>query len=306
MTADFDVVVVAYENRTTIASCIEHARRLTGVDEIVVVDHDRDSTRAVARDFDARVLRDSTNPGFGAGQNRGIAATTAPFALLLNPDAAPDDLGTRAGLRALRANPEVGAVQGMITDRATGRPERSRGRELGPVHLIGRAVGARRLLRCTLVQTLSRRVGVLADHVDRVPATAETVASLAATAIMVRRAAFDSVGGFDESYFLYGEDLDLCRRMRVAGWTLLALPERAAWHEGGGSAASTVARELAWWRGTMRFSALWWSSSAWFIALFASAVQWCRLTARRPMVARRAWRALLAEPLQDRKFRDRV
>jgi len=303
MTADFDVVVVAYENRTSIGRCIEHACSLTGVGEVVVVDHGRDGAGAVARRVGARVLTDPTNPGFGAGQNHGVAATAAPFALLLNPDARPDDAGTRAGLRALQENPQVGAVQGVITNRATGLPERTQGRELGPAHLIGRAFGARRLLRFAPVRTLSRRVGVLADHVDRVPATAQAVASLAATAVLVRRQAFADVGGFDESYFLYGEDLDLCHRMRAAGWVLLALPECSASHDGGGSAASTTARELAWWRGTMRFAALWWPSVAWTVALLASSVQWCRLAAREPLVARRAWRALLAEPLRDRKLR---
>jgi N-acetylglucosaminyl-diphospho-decaprenol L-rhamnosyltransferase len=303
MSADFDVVIVAYRSRDTISSCVDDARRLSGVGEVVVVDHGDDGADAVARDAGARVLTDRTNPGFGAGQNRGVAATSAPYALLLNPDAVPDDAGTQAGLRVLRENAAVGAVQGMITNRTTGMPERSQGREIGPLHLFGRAVGARRLLRSASVRALGRRVGVLADHVDRVPAKAESVASLAATAILVRRRAFDEVNGFDEAYFLYGEDLDLCRRLRATGWTLMALPERSAWHENGSSAATDTERELTWWCGTMRYSARWWSSAAWCIALLASTVQWCRLAAREPPVARRAWRALVAEPLRDRRLR---
>jgi GT2 family glycosyltransferase len=303
VSADFDVVIVAFDSRDTIASCVDHARRLSGVGEVVVVDHGHDGAGEVAHDAGARVLTDAANPGFGAGQNRGVGTTAAPYALLLNPDASPDDAGTQAGLRVLREHHSVGAVQGMITNRITGLPERSQGREIGPLHLVGRAVGARRLLRIASVRALVRRIGVLADHVDRVPTTTEPVASLAATAILVRRRAVDDVGGFDESYFLYGEDLDLCRRLRARGWTLVALPERSAWHEGGGSATTDTERELTWWRGTMRFSALWWSTPAWCIALLASMVQWCRLAARERLVARRAWRALVTEPVRDRRLR---
>ena len=68
-------------------------------------------------------------------------------------------------------------------------------------------------------------------------------------------------------------------------------------------AALDTERELAWWRGTMRFAALWWSSAAWSVALLASTVQWCRLVAREPLIARRAWRALVAEPMGDRRLR---
>jgi GT2 family glycosyltransferase len=128
-----------------------------------------------------------------------------------------------------------------------------------------------------------------------------SVASLAATAVIVRRAAFDAVEGFDESYFLYGEDLDLCHRLRDVGWTLLAIPQQFASHEGGGSASTHLARELTWWRGTMRYAALWWPPPEWGAALGAALLQWCALVARRPAVARRAWRELVWAPVRDRR-----
>jgi GT2 family glycosyltransferase len=222
---------------------------------------------------------------------------------MLNPDAQPDPTGVAAARAALDASPHVGAVQGTIINRATGAPERSQGRELGPVHLVARAVGARRLLAFRPVRAVARHVGLVADHVERVPTTPQRVESLAATALLVRRESFDSVGGFDESYFLYGEDLDLCRRLRGAGWELLAIPEPVARHDNGASSSTTTERELSWWRGTMRFAALWWSSAAWTIALLAAALAWVRLSARRPRSSRRAWCALVADPVRDRRAR---
>ena len=120
-----------------------------------------------------------------------------------------------------------------------------------------------------------------------------SVEALAATAVLVRRDAFDQVGGFDAGYFLYGEDLDLCRRLRDAGWELVALPVPWADHDSGGSAASAWTRELDWWQGTMRFAARWWSRPAWRLAQGAAFVRWLRLALRHPRGAKAAWRALL-------------
>jgi N-acetylglucosaminyl-diphospho-decaprenol L-rhamnosyltransferase len=295
-----DVVVVAYGSGEAIATCLDGARAIEGVGQIVVVDHGTDGAGDVAETMGARVLRDPANPGFGTGQNRGVAATSAPYVLLLNPDAVPVPDGIAAGLALMEQDDQVAAVQGVITNRTTGAPERSSGRELGPVHLLGRALGLRRLLAWSVVRATARRIRVLADHVDRVPDEPRPVASLAATAVLIRRSAFVAVNGFDVSYFLYGEDLDLCRRLRRDGWTLVGMPCTFALHEGGASAASSAERELTWWRGTMHFAARWWSAAAWLPALLAAAIAWLRVSIRHPSLAVRAWRALLWEPFQDR------
>ena len=78
-------------------------------------------------------------------------------------------------------------------------------------------------------------------------------------AVLARRDALDALGGFDaEHYFLYGEDMDLCLRLRRAGWKLVALPDRWAAHISGASSASTRTREVEWWRGTMAYARRWW------------------------------------------------
>ena len=301
MSAQLDVVVVAYSSADVIGEVVTRARTLPGVGEVVVVDHGDDGSGAVAAEHGARVVEDPTNPGFGAGQNHGVALTSAPYVLLLNPDADPDPAGIAAGIDALEHDPTVAVVQGVIANRATGAPERSQGRELGPVHLVGRACSARRLLTWRPVRGVASRVGVVSDHVERIPDVPVFVESLAATCVLVRRSAFEEIGGFDESYFLYGEDLDLCRRFRRAGWRLLALPQGFAQHDNGASSSNTTERELSWWRGTMRFAALWWSTAAWSFALLAALMQCARLGVREPRVARRAWRALVAEPIRDRR-----
>jgi GT2 family glycosyltransferase len=305
--AQLDVVVVAYQSSDRIARCVARAAQVPFGGRIVVVDHGSDGAGFVAARAGADVLVDPSNPGFGAGQNRGVAATSAPYLLLLNPDADLDPEGVIRGTEWLARHPKVAAAQGVIVNERSGDPERSQGRELGPWHLLARALRAKRLLRSRLVRALLRRTALVGDHIVRVPTEPTAVETLAATALLVRREAFLQVGGFDPGYFLYGEDLDLCRRLRASGWELVALPQRFASHVNGASSRSSSARELPWWRGTMRFAARWWGSRAWALAVVAASIEWGLMSVFDPAHARAAWSALVAAPRRDRaEFRRRA
>ena len=145
-----------------------------------------------------------------------------------------------------------------------------------------------------------RLLHTLRDHAERVPEGPVEVDALAATAVLVRRTAFESVGGFDESYFLYGEDLDLCRRLRHAGWRLVALPDAWATHASGGSAESDWSREANWWRGTMQFGAEQWTRPAWAVAVVAAGLRWARLAVHQPAHAGAAFAAMVGDPVRSR------
>lgn len=299
--ATLDVVVVTYNSREVLAGCLAAAGRIAGVGEVVAVDHGGDGSGRVAEAAGARAVCDARNRGFGAGQNRGLRETKAPFVLMLNPDALVTPDAVARGVAFLEAEPDVAALQGVIVNRSTGQPERSQGVELGPVHLFGRALGVGRMLTLPAVAGTARSIGLLGDHVHRVPDGPRAVQSLSATALLVRRSAVAAVDGFDESYFLYGEDLDLCRRLRQRGWRLVALPDQWAVHQSGGSSASEWERELHWWRGTMQFAAEWWPPLAWWAAIAAATLRWARLVAHQPNGARRAWRALVGAPRVRRR-----
>lgn len=285
-----DVVVVAYGNHDDIGWTLARARRLGG--RTVVVDHGDGQAAAYAARMGAVTVHDPANPGFGAGQNRGVSLTGTEYVLLCNPDARILPLAVMEGARYLRDHPGVAMVQGVIRDRE-GAMERSQGRELGPLHLLGRATGARRLLKFEPVRRAAARSTRLRDHAERRPDGPVHVESLAATAVLVRRSAFDSIGGFDSRYFLYGEDLDLCRRLRDGGWELAALPIEWAVHGGGKSSPSAWDRELRWWEGTRVFAARWWNVPAQVVGWTAAVAVCARLAACRPRSARAAARALL-------------
>lgn len=297
-----DVVCVAYGDVEGLAASLRSALS-TEIASITVVDHGAPGAAAAAAEVGAICLEDRDNPGFGAGQNRGVAAGASEVLLLLNPDCVLEPGFMAAGLRRLDEDARTAMVQGVITNSLTRSPERSQGVELGPLHLWGRALGARRLLRLRCVRALVRRSGVLSDHVQRVPSEAIEVESLAATAVLVRREAFESVGGFDEGYFLYGEDLDLCRRLRHAGWRLVSLPVPGGQHVGGGSAEGWMAREITWWEGTMRFAAVWWSQPAFALGIGAAAVRSASLALRSPRDASQVARRVLVQPMRWRRER---
>lgn len=298
-----DAVVVAYRSEDRIATCLQALRAVEGMGRVVVIDHGDGMSARVAADSGADTLYDPSNPGFGAGQNRGVARCTAPYVVLCNPDAIVDPAAVRRGVDLLDRHADVAAVQGAVVNVSTGTPERSQGRELGAVHLLGRALRLRRLLRFHVVRRAAGRVASVSDHVERTPSRPVDVESLAATALLVRRSAYAAVGGFAGEYFLYGEDLDLCRRLRHAGWRLVALPERWATHDNGASAASGHERELTWWNGTMTFAARWWSGGAWCGALLASCIECAHQAASSPADAPRTVRALLLDPLAVRRGR---
>lgn len=303
MTRGTSAVVVAFNSKDHLPSCLTALRRVPALMESVVVDHGDDGSAEVAASLGAVVLRDRANPGYGAGQNHGVAHTATEYVLLVNPDAVVDPSGVEQGIAVLDAAPDVAAVQGVIRNVVTGEPERSQGVALTPVHLVARALGLRRLLRFGVVHRVFRRAPIVADHVVRTPEEPTEVESLGATALLVRRKAFDAVGGFDEGFFLYGEDLDLCRRLREAGWRLVALPVHWADHAQGASSSGWWARELVWWEGTLRYAAHWWSGSAWAGARLATLLRIVPMIAARPKRAPEVLSRLVAAPGRQRRSR---
>jgi N-acetylglucosaminyl-diphospho-decaprenol L-rhamnosyltransferase len=301
-----DVVIVTYNNAMTIANCLEAASRIAGLGKIVVVDHGEDESAKIAAAFDVTVVRDPTNPGFGQGQNRGRTLTSAEFLLILNPDAVIEPAAVEGGLKTLRDKPSVAAVQGVIFDSGSGEPERSAGRELSPLHLWGRALGIRRLRHFGPARAIARRIPALADHVERQPEAETVVNSLGATALLIRREALEDVGGFDARYFMYGEDVDLCTRLRRHGWELHALASNWASHRAGSSSRTAVGKEILWWQGTMTFAARWYSSTAWTLALVACTIRVLTLSVLHPRSAREAFGNALMQPFSKRQQDSRL
>lgn len=211
--------------------------------EAVVVDNaSSDGSAAVVADLapHVRLVRNEENVGFARAVNQGLAATSGSLVLIMNPDCRLV-AGAFASLRrALElsdscaiAGPRILNPDGTVQGSARGDPDMFTG-------LFGRTTVLRRVLPGLAV---SKR-NVLSDAAVRNGRAGVIVDWLSGACMLARREALRSVGGFDERYFLYWEDADLCRRLRARGYQVRYVPGATAIHRVGQSSRSVRASAI--------------------------------------------------------------
>jgi N-acetylglucosaminyl-diphospho-decaprenol L-rhamnosyltransferase len=186
------VILVAHQSAAHLPVTLAALQpQLREGDELLIVDNASSDSPG-----GGPVLRLEENVGFAGGCNAGAAATSAPLLFFLNPDAVPASGCLNALRAAADAHADWGAWQALVT--LPGREEvNTRG---GEIHWLG-------------VGWSGGFGGRAAD------ARGDGVVGFASgAALVVRREAWNAAGGFDGSYFMYGEDLDLSLRLRLAGW----------------------------------------------------------------------------------------
>jgi GT2 family glycosyltransferase len=231
---DISTILVNYNAGAELGRALESiAKELSGQSwEAVVVDNaSDDSSGAVVSKFapQARLVRNQQNVGFARGVNQGLAATSGPLVLIMNPDCrlVPGALSMlRQELEqspsCAIAGPRILNPDGTVQGSARGDPDMFTG-------LFGRTTVLRRVLPGLAV---SRR-NVVSHGVASV-----SVDWLSGACILARRDALRLVNGFDERYFLYWEDADLCRRLRAKGYSVRYVPSATAIHRVGHSSRS--------------------------------------------------------------------
>jgi GT2 family glycosyltransferase len=234
-------VVVSYNTRDLLLDCLRAFYACSDLPvEAVVVDNastDR-SAEAVAREFPgAKLIRQPANTGFGRANNAGLQRADGRFILLLNPDVTvmPGCVGRLADFLLVR--PDAGAVGPQLVrpdgslDHAARRGFPSPSASLFYFTGINKAFPqSERFNRYTM------------GHLS--PTETHEIDSGTAACLMVRRAAVDRVGFFDPDYFMYGEDLDLCYRMKAGGWKVFYLPTARALHVKGQATKQATGRML--------------------------------------------------------------
>jgi GT2 family glycosyltransferase len=230
------VIVVSCNTRADTLLCLRSLREHVRLPiEVLVADNDsRDgSAEAVRHDFpEALVLPMLSNVGFAAANNRALARTASPYVLFLNSDAEVRPGAIEALLGALEAHPEA-ALAGPRTLNADGTIQLSWGPALTPFSEWRQ----RRWIR-----GVARRDPRILARIDALARREHRPAWLSGSCLLARREALQAVCGFDEGYFLYEEDVDLCARLRVKGWEVLFVPQAEIVHKGGSSAPASGAR----------------------------------------------------------------
>ncbi len=191
--------------------------------ELIVLDNaSRPSERPSQGDLPrgARLIQSEENLGFAGGNNRAAREATSPYLMLLNPDAFPDADWLAQLIALAGQHPEAAAI-GSTQVRADAE------------HLLD---GTGDVM---LASGLPYRSNYGKPR-GRKPPLGETFAACGA-AMLVRREAFEAVGGFDDRYFCFVEDVDLCFRLRLRGYTVLQSPNAIVHHVGGASTGSRSA-----------------------------------------------------------------
>ncbi|MEO0983584.1 MAG: glycosyltransferase family 2 protein [Pseudomonadota bacterium] len=226
-------IVVTFHTGGRLKDCLHVLRADPEVDAIIIVDNGNPAAMAAwldrfgTQDESVLVRRPGGNLGFGRACNLGADATKADHLLFLNPDTMLRRGSVSALLAAARDARAPWIVGGKIFD-IDGREQRGGRRE-------------------TL--TLARALGLAkwGLHEDPPPDGPIDVGAVSGAFFLMDRAQFQSIGGFDPGYFLHVEDVDLCRRARETGGSVIYQPAAAALHFGAtsGAARMTVERHKA-------------------------------------------------------------
>jgi N-acetylglucosaminyl-diphospho-decaprenol L-rhamnosyltransferase len=213
---DVSAVVVTYNAAPWIERSLESIR--DAVSELVVVDHgSTDGTLELVRERfpEARVI-EQENRGFGGGNNAGMRAASGDYVLLLNPDAWFLGNGLAKLVEFAEGHPGAGVVGPRLLH-PDGSLQRSVRGFPTPWRIATEWFFLRKLApRSRMFNAFH---GGPADHESVYEAE-----WLGGACLLVRRAALDEVGGFDEGFFLFSEEVDWCYRFRQAGWKVLFYP----------------------------------------------------------------------------------
>lgn len=225
---DVDVVIVSYNSRDQLRDCLGPLLGLPGVNVVVVDNASPDDSLATVSDLPLTAIQLPSNGGFAHGVNAGWRAGRAPYVLLLNPDARIDGRSLATLVSALEEDQRLGAAAPRI------------------VHSDGSLEYSQRTfprLRSTFAQALFLHrlfpSAAWTDELVRDPAAYRERRRpewVSGACILVRRTLLEQLSGLDEGFFMYCEDVDLCSRLRAAGYEVLFEPSAVVDHEGGASA----------------------------------------------------------------------
>jgi len=239
---DVSVSIVNTNNRDLLLACLESVQRSLTPDvgvEIVVLDNASEdgSADAVRKRFpDVRLITQEFRAGFGANHNTVIRATAGRYVYVLNEDTTSEDWGFARIVSEMDAHPRVAALGPQLVY-PDGRRQHSAWRFPTPwASLLG-------------LPTLGK-VGIVQSHGDH-PRSVDWVMG---AALLLRRDALAGAGLFDEEFFIYFEEVDLCLRLRRAGWEMLYFPGLTVVHHESQFSSDIPERRInEMWRGRHRY-----------------------------------------------------
>lgn len=235
---DVSIIIVNYNSKEYLDKCLGSVVKAKGNNryELIVVDNaSNDGSAELVRDKypDVKLISNSDNLGFIKANNQGMRASSGKMVMCLNNDTIIKDDAIGKLVQFLMAHGDAGAVgPKLLNIDGTIQMQCRRGFPT-PINSLYYFLGLSKLF------TKSKRFGsYLLTYLDD-KATVE-VDSLCGAAMLVKREVLDKVGLMDESYFMYGDDIDWCYRIKKAGWKIFYLPEAEIVHYGGRGGSSKM------------------------------------------------------------------
>ncbi|MHB8682272.1 MAG: glycosyltransferase family 2 protein [Acidimicrobiales bacterium] len=248
---DLSVIVVTHESRQDIGACLESLRRHPGRlrSEVIVVDNASVDGTAdfVASAFpETTLVRAPGRRGFSANCNDGVARSRGRYLLLLNPDAAVTEGAIDTLVEELDAHGEAGLVAPALVY-PDGAPQPSARRFPRPLRTIVRRTPLRWFMAARAEQRHLMTDTTLQD--------VQPVDWVLGAALLLGAETLSSLGGFDEGYRLYCEDIDLCWRLWQRGQAVLFVPQAVVVHALGELTRKRFLTRATWWhaRSMLRF-----------------------------------------------------
>jgi N-acetylglucosaminyl-diphospho-decaprenol L-rhamnosyltransferase len=223
---DVSVVVVSYNAREHLRRCLSAVAG--DAYEVVVVDNGSSdgSVELVRERFpSARLLQLGRNVGLPAANNAGIRVASGRYVLVLNSDAWPREHAIAELTRLVDAHPDIGAVGPRLLN-----PDGSLQRSVRGFPTLWRLATEYFFLRKLAPRSRLLNAFYGAGFPHDAPRHVEWLTS---AVLLLRREAVDDVGGFDPSFFIFSDEVDLCLRLRRAGWSVVFWPRAEFVHVGG-------------------------------------------------------------------------
>jgi GT2 family glycosyltransferase len=235
---DLSIVIVSWNVRELLRGCLRSLEPTPGFAlETIVVDAGSSdgSAEMVAREFpQARLIARAENLGYSRGNNLGLAAAGGRYLLVLNPDTAAE-AGALAALAAYADEHPRAGILGPQLLNADGTPQSSRRRFPTLATAVFESTWLQRSAPSRVLDRYYAR--------DLPQGAACEVDWLTGACLLIRRAVYEQIGGFDEGFFMYSEELDYCRRARAAGWQVAHVPAARVYHFEGKSSEQAPSAE---------------------------------------------------------------
>jgi len=234
------IIIVTHNSSSFISACLAPLVDMSDL-EVFVVDNDsRDGTLSQVKERfpSVTIIALQDNIGFGRACNIGVAASSGSFVFLLNPDAVAPAQAIRSLVGFFEKHPRAGIVGGRLVD-PSGLPLESMGDRPTLVRLVLGKPIEWMAKRVNPSGVLCRMLGKISPKF-RSPHEAERVTWVSGAALCCRRQVWNDTGGFDENFFLYYEDVDLCLRAAQVGWEVWHVPAAVVSHQSGASFAGNV------------------------------------------------------------------